>query len=78
MSENKYGYKVCYTEKGKIKLKIYLITNTYELAKYEVRWYENHPQQDRKDRHFLDNPLWYILPIRTKREHKKLWKGCPF
>lgn len=38
MLENRYGYKVCYTEKGKLKQKVYLITNTFESAIWSVRW----------------------------------------
>ena len=38
MTKNEYGYKVCYQQKGKRKLKIYLITNSYDLAFWEVRW----------------------------------------
>lgn len=76
--ENKYGYKVCYQEFGKKKLKIYLITNTFDSAIWNIRWYEIHPQFDRFDNHKLINPTWHLFEIETKKEYEKLWKGCPF
>ena len=76
--KNKYGYKVCYREYGKSKLKIHLICNTYRLAKWEVQYYENHQQQDRKTNKPIREPTWLIFPIKTLLEYKRLWKGCPF
>ena len=37
---SKYGYKVCYTELGKSRMKLYLITNTLDSALWSIRWYE--------------------------------------
>ena len=45
---NKYGYKVCYKRRGENKLKIYLVTDTYDCASWNVRWCENHSPPDRK------------------------------
>lgn len=70
--DNKYGYKVCYREYRKSKLKIFLVTNTWDLAKQNVRWYEQEPPPK------LKNPLWEIQEIKTLKEYEKLWKGCPF
>ena len=70
-TDNKYGYKVCYTTKtNKKKYIIESITDRYTTA--QIIKEINIKHQDKKDK--LD---WYILPIR-KREYKKLWKDCPF
>ena len=37
---SKYGYKVCYKELGKSRMKLYLITNTLDSALWSIRWYE--------------------------------------
>lgn len=73
-----YGYKVCYKKQGKRKLKIYLITNTYDLAMYHIRWYAKHTPTDRKTKRPLENVEWLIIPIKTYIEYKRLWRGCPF
>lgn len=78
MEDNKYGYKVCYKEHGKHKLKIHLVCNSYDLAKWEVEYYMSNPQRNRKTNKSLNNPTWYILPIKTYLEYKWLWRGCPF
>lgn len=75
---SKYGYKVCYKEFGKNKLKIHLICNTYSLARWEIQYYENYQLLDRKRNKLIKNPIWYIIPIKTYYEYKKLYKGCPF
>lgn len=69
---NKYGYKVCYRTYGKIKTKVFLVTNTLDLAKWHVRWYEREPPPK------VTNPQWEILEVETIKEYEKLWKGCPF
>ncbi len=69
-----YGYKLCYKELGKEKLKIYIITNTYDLALWHVRWYEKHSPPDKT----LLDVTWVIVPIKTYAEYKRLWRGCPF
>ena len=75
---NKYGYKVCYREFGKLKLKIHLVCNDLQGAEWNVRYYENHKQKDRKTGNLIRDPTWFILPIKTYLEYRKLWKGCPF
>ena len=65
MTENKYGYKVCYKQHGKRKLKIYLVTNSYDLAFWEIRWYETHSPPDRKTRKPITNVVWVVIPIKT-------------
>ena len=68
-TNNTYGYKLCYSLKTrKRKLIIDCITNTYSLAQFEK-------QRRLKTSKIRD---WYILPIKTKKEYKALWKGCPF
>ena len=69
---NKYGYKVCYRELGKSKLKLFLITNTFDLPVWHVRWYKRDPP------HKINNPLWEIHEVTTRKEYEKLWKCCPF
>jgi hypothetical protein len=73
-----YGYKVCYKQNGKDKLKIYLVTNTYEGALWNVRWYENHSPPDRKTKQPIEKVTWLVVPIKTFIEYKRLWRGCPF
>ena len=75
---NKYGYKVCYKRRGENKLKIYLVTDTYDCASWNVRWCENHSPPDRKTRKPITNVVWVVIPIKTYLEYKKLWRGCPF
>lgn len=76
-SANKYGYKVCYREFGKQKLKIHCICNNFDLALWNIQWYENHEVYD-KDNNLIKNPSWFIIPIKTFIEYKFLWRGCPF
>ena len=73
-----YGYKVCYRKKGKERLKIYVITNTYDLALWHVRWYAKQPPDDIKTKRPPDNVEWLVIPIKTYIEYKRLWRGCPF
>lgn len=36
-----YGYKICYRRKGKNKLKVFIVTNSYDYALWRVRWLES-------------------------------------
>ena len=76
--QNKYGYKVCYREYGKTKLKIHLICNNFDLAIWEVQYFENHSQHNRKTNDLIVKPKWFVIPIRTIFEYIWLWHGCPF
>ena len=78
MKNNKYGYKVCYKELGKHKLKIHLVCNTYDGAIWNVQYYEINPQYDRKTNDLIRQPTWFVLPIKRYFEYKRLWKDCPF
>ena len=71
---NKYGYKVCYVEKGKNKMKVYMVTNTYNLAMWHVRWYETHSPPENGPK----NVEWKGLPITSYLEYRWRWIGCPF
>ena len=73
-----YGYKVCYKKHGSERLKLYLVTNTYDLAQWHVRWYENNSPLDKKSKRPLINVEWLIIPIKTNSEYKRLWRVCPF
>lgn len=75
---NKYGYKVCYKLRGTNRLKVYLVTNTYDGALWDVRWYENHSPPDRKTNKPIENAIWLVLPIKTYIEFRYRWRGCPF
>ena len=71
---NDYGYKVCYKRQGKSKLKLYLVTNTYDLAEWHIRWYESHSPPEKT----LEGVIWVIKPVTTLKEYQRLWEGCPF
>lgn len=73
-----YGYKVCYKKQGKNRLKIYLVTNAYDLAQYHIRWYAKHPPADKKTKRPLENVIWLIIPIKSYIEYQKLWREVPF
>ena len=68
----KYGYKVCYKELGKTKLKTYLVTNSLYSAIWHVRYYEQNPLPN------IKKPKWVIQEIKTLKEYKWRWHGCPF
>jgi len=70
--DNKYGYRVCYREYGSNKLKVYLVTNSLDLALWHIRWYEHKPPPK------LNKPEWEIKEITTKKQYEKFWRGCPF
>ena len=77
MKKNKYGYKVCYRELNKRKIKIHMVCNSLNLAKWHIQWYENHDAYDKKHK-LIIKPTWYIKPVKTYIEYKYLWRGCPF
>ncbi len=77
-TENRYGYKVCYRRQGRNRLKVHLITNTYDGAVWRVRWYETHSPPDRRTGKSIENAAWLILPITTLAEYRLRWRGCPF
>ena len=78
MTETKFGYKVCYKKHGKRKLKIYLVTNSYDLAFWEVRWYETHSPPNRKTNFPITNVTWLIIPVKNYIEYKLLWRVARF
>ena len=69
---NGYGYKVCFRSLGKSKMKIYAITNTYDL------WYQREPPEDRETKLPILNVKWFVVPITTNKEYRRLWRDCPF
>lgn len=73
--KSKYGYKVLYRELDGTKYKIYLVTNSLENALWNIRWYEYNTKENNKS---IKNLTWYLEEIKTLKEYKKLWKGCPF
>lgn len=74
---NKYGYKICYCEKDKLKLKLHLVTNSYSHAKWRAEYFAKHQQTDKKNR-IIKNATWHVFPIKNFIEYKWLWRGCPF
>ena len=68
IQNNKYGYKVLYKEPYK-KLKLKLVTNSYQLALWEI---EDYIKQSKIRKQ------WYLYPVKDLQEYEKLWKGCPF
>lgn len=78
METNKYGYKLCYKNEGSKKLYIYVITNTFSLAEFEMQMCIKYPEQIKQSNKTIRGPTWLIIPIKNKREYKKLWKDCPF
>ena len=73
-----YGYKVCYREQGRSRLKVYLVTNRRDSALWHIRWYENNAPPNRKTGVPLIDAEWFVIPILTYLEYKRLWRGCPF
>ena len=49
---------------GKNKIKIHLITNSYDLAVWEIQYYQTHPQKNRKTNKIIREPTWIIQPIK--------------
>lgn len=73
-----YGYKVCYKKQGSYKWRVYVVTNTYNLALWHARWYEREPPKHRNTGKAIENAVWDVLPIKTLAEYKRRWRGCPF
>lgn len=65
-----YGYKLCYKKKLRSKWKVYFVTNTYHSAEWHKNKYETCSP--------IKNATWIVLPIRTRKEFMRRWKGCPF
>ena len=78
METNKYGYKLCYKNEGSKKLHIYVITNTFSLAEFEMQMCIKYPEQIKQSNKTIRGPTWLIIPIKNKKEYKKLWRDCPF
>lgn len=77
-TKNKYGYKVCYKEKGCDEYKRHYLAYTYRQALAICRYYRKYPQKSRKDNHLLRKVNWVIIPV-TKSEVKDgIWHEVPF
>ena len=72
-----YGYKVCYKHIGKSKVKIYVVTNSYDIAIRHVRWYEREPPTDRKTQIPIVGAEWLVIPVKNFMEYRRLWRDCP-
>lgn len=76
---NKYGYKVCYTEKGyKKKYEQYFITYSYKQALQMKMFYLKYPPYSREDNHKINEPTWYIISITKSEVRHGIWRQCPF
>ena len=78
MENNNYGYTVRVRRQGSNRWKVYLVTNTLDLAKWHIRWYEREPPKHRNTGEIIANALWEVFPIKTFLENKRRWRGCPF
>ena len=78
MATNKYGYKLCYSLPKSNKKHLFIVTNTYGLAEFEMNICLKQPEQVKQSNKTIRGPTWHIIPIKNKKEYKKLWKGCPF
>ena len=65
-----YSYEVCYFDKVTNKIKRKYVTNTYDLAVWEVARQTKHPPGNLQE--------WFVRPVTSKIKHKWLWKGWPF
>lgn len=65
-----YSYEVCYFDKVANKIKRKFVTNTYDLAVWEVARQTKHPPGNLQE--------WFVRPVTNLIKHKWLWKGCPF
>ncbi len=65
-----YSYEVCYFDKVTNKIKRKYVTNTYDLAVWEVARQTKHPPGNQQE--------WFVRPVTNLIKHKWLWKGCPF
>ena len=75
---NKYGYKVCYTEKHYKKLHERFLTRTYEQAKMVKQGYYLYPPESLNTGRKLIKPKWYIIPITRREVQEGIWKQAPF
>lgn len=75
--QNKYGYKVGYRENGSRRFIRHLVTNTYDLAEWEMERYKNMTIRSQNDNHILLNPIWEIIPLK-RMESIIVWRDCPF
>ena len=72
------GYKLCYSIKNKRKKHICRVSNSLALLKLSLDLLLECIAECYKYKEYSQNLKWYILPLKNKREYKRLWKGCPF
>ncbi len=71
-TNNKYGYKVCYTEKHHKKLNVKFKTWTYSQAMEMKRFYCTYPLWN------VEKPTWFIIPISKSEYRNGIWREVPF
>ena len=72
------GYKLCYHKIGNNKMCRHVVTNTIDLAEFEKKYFEKHPEIWSKKHHrYILTTKWFVIPMR-KKESKHAWKNCPF
>ncbi len=70
--KNKYGYKVCYTEKHYKNLHTRFKTRTYKQAVEMKRFYYTYPPDN------IKRPKWFVIPISKSEVRNGIWRENPF
>ena len=78
MKRNRYGYKICYCEKGSKLYIRYFMTYTYKQAISAMNGYIRYPPTAREDGHKLKKPNWDIIPITKDEVIAGIWREDPF
>ena len=78
ITNNPYGYKVCYKEESAAKYIRYFMTYTYRQAVYAKAEYIRFPPRARDDGHILNKPKWVIIPIKHSEVRAGIWREDPF
>ena len=74
----RYGYKVCYLERGTHIYVRYFMTETYRQAKDAMNDYIRYPPRERNTNRKLNNPSWKIIPVTRNEVDNRIWRECPF
>ena len=78
ITNNPYGYKVCYKEESAVKYIRYFMTYTYRQAVAAKSGYIRSPPRARDDGHILNKPKWVIIPIKYSEVRAGIWREDPF
>ena len=78
ITNNPYGYKVCYKEGSAAKYIRYFMTYTYRQAVSAKAEYIRFPPRARDDGHILNKPKWVIISIKHSEVRAGIWHEDPF